>query len=366
MWKTSIGNPNETGPGAEGAHAWSSPAIYDGKVFVGRASHDDGPCIRGRFLALDQDTGAIVWELNIVPEMVCDNAPSTICTSSAECGGGTCISNKVCSKEATQFCTTDADCNPLISGNVCLESRGGAVWSSAAVDPVRNQVYVTTGDCLQQGAIGDAESIMAFDLDTGARLWAHRANAIGETADFDYGSSAAIFDATDGFTTRHLVGAGNKNGTYYAVDADTGLLAWSTHVVAGSVLGGFIGSSAHAGGQIFSGTFTGPPYLGSLNAFDGTPGVLSVTSSDARTFAAVTHANGVVYAGSQRISFASSGQNRFRAYNAATGAQLFITSVPGGVASGAAIVDGRVFVSYGTLLDGQLISTGGVRVFGLP
>jgi polyvinyl alcohol dehydrogenase (cytochrome) len=364
IWRTQVGNPDESSSGGEGAHAWSSPAVHDGKVFVGRSSHDDGPCIRGRVYALDQDTGAVVWQVNVVPEMVCDNAPTTTCTSSAECGGGNCISNRVCSKQATQFCNTTADCNGAISGNVCIESRGGAVWSSAAVDPSRNEVYVSTGDCLQQGAIGDAESLMAFDLDTGARHWAVRANPIGETADFDFGSSPAVFTATDGVTSRELVGAGNKNGAYYAVDRDTGLLAWSTQVVPGSVLGGYIGSSAVADGQIFSATFSGPPYVHSLDAFDGSPGSVAYASINARSFAAAAHANGVVYVGSQRIAFANNGLNRFRAFDASTGALLLDLSMPGGVASGAAIANGTVYVGYGVFLDGG--TSGGVQALGLP
>jgi polyvinyl alcohol dehydrogenase (cytochrome) len=364
LWSTSIGNPDEVTAGGEGAHAWSSPAVHDGKVFVGRASHDDGPCIRGRFYALDQDTGAIQWQFNVVPEFVCTNAPATVCTTDGDCPGGSCVSNRVCSKQSGQFCQSNADCDSMIAGNTCNESRGGAIWSSAAVDPARNEVYVTTGDCLQQGAIGDAESIMAFDLDTGARLWAHQANSLGETADFDYGSSAAIFSATDGVTTCNLVGAGNKNGSY-AVDADTASSPGARRS-SRSVFGGFLGSSAHGAGQIFSGTFTGPPYVHALNAFDGTLGTLSVATTDARTFAAATYANGVVYIGSQRISFSSSGQNRLRAFDASTGTTLLTLGLPGGVSAGAAIVDGMVYASYGTLLDAQSDEAGGVRAYGLP
>jgi len=366
IWKTSLGNPDQTGPGAEGAHAWSSPAIIDGKVFVGRASHEDAPCIRGRFYALDQDTGAILWQQSIVPEMVCDNAPTTICTTDAGCPGGSCVSNKVCTKQATQFCTSDADCDTNLPGNFCDDSKGGAITSSAAIDAGRNHVYITTGDCLQQGAIGDAESIMAFDIDTGARLWANRANPVGETADFDYISSPSVFTATDGVTTRDLVGAGNKNGTFYAVDRDTGTLVWSTAVVPGSVIGGFLGSHAVAGGQIFSGTMTGPPYVDALNAFDGSFGTLSNSSSDARTWAAATYANGVVFNGSQLISFFPSGTNTLRAYDASTGTVLLSVTMPGGVASGAAIVDGTVYVGYGDLVDGNAApGGGGVEAFGL-
>src|SRR5262249_22582820 len=158
--------------------------------------------------------------------------------------GGSCISNRVCTKQATQFCTTDADCDGNISGNFCADSVGGAITSSPAVDVARNRVYVTTGDCLAQGAIGDAESIMAFDMDTGARLWAQRANPPNDIADFDYIASPSLFTATNGMTTRDLVGAGNKNGTFYAVDRDTGALVWSTTVVPGSAIGGFLGSHA--------------------------------------------------------------------------------------------------------------------------
>jgi len=367
IWKTSLGNPDQTGPGAEGAHGWSSPAIFDGKVFVGRASHEDAPCIRGRFYALDQNTGAILWQQDIVPATVCSNASMTSCTSDGDCPGGSCVANKICTKQPTQLCTTDADCDTNITGNFCGDSKGGAITSSAAIDASRNHVYITNGDCLQQGAFGDAESIMAFDMDTGARLWANRANPIGETADFDYISSPSVFTATDGVTTRDLVGAGNKNGAFYAVYRDTGALAWSTALVPGSVIGGFLGSHAVAGGQIFSGTMTGPPYVSALNAFDGSPGALSNTSSDARTWAAATFANGVVFNGSQLLTFLSSGTNHLRAYDATTGNVLFDTFMPGGVASGAAIVDGMVFVGYGDVTDGNALpGNGGVEAFGLP
>ncbi len=366
LWKTSLGNPDQVGPGAEGAHEWSSPAIYAGKVFVGRASHEDQPCIRGRFYALDQNTGGVVWQASIVPEMVCTNAPATTCTTDADCSGGSCVSNEVCTKQPAQFCTTDGDCDGAIPGNFCFASRGGAITSSPAIDPVRNRVYVTTGDCLQQGAIGDAESIMAFDATTGQRLWATRANPIGEVSDFDFIASPSLLTATDGVTTRDLVVAGNKNGTMYAVDRDTGGLVWSTAVVSGSVLGGYIGSHAVAGGRIFAGTFTGPPFVHSLNAFDGTLGTLANPSSNARTFAAATHANGVVFNGSQLVLFDGKGQNRFRAYDAATGAVLLDTAMPGGVASGAAVADGMVFVGWGDVLDGNQRPDGGVDAFRLP
>src|SRR5215831_13252883 len=73
-------------------------------------------------------------------------------------------------------------------------------------------------------------------------------------------------------TTRNLVGAGNKNGVYYALDADTGTLVWQRLVNAGlpNLFGGFNASAGVAFGNIFAGTFTGPPYIFALRGFDGT------------------------------------------------------------------------------------------------
>ena len=140
--------------------------------------------------------GAILWQQSIVPEMVCDNAPTAICTTDAGCPGGSCVSNKVCTKQATQFCTSDADCDTNIPGNFCDDSKGGAITSSAAIDAGRNHVYITTGDCLQQGAIGDAESIMAFDIDTGKLLGEWNTN-MGRINDLAFTPDSKILATLD-------------------------------------------------------------------------------------------------------------------------------------------------------------------------
>src|SRR5207247_10011017 len=60
-WKHSLGNPD---PSVEGAHVWSSPAVFNGKVYVGKSSHRDAPCVRGNVMALDAETGAEVWRFD--------------------------------------------------------------------------------------------------------------------------------------------------------------------------------------------------------------------------------------------------------------------------------------------------------------
>ena len=64
-WKHSVGDPDTS---VEGAHVWSSPAVFNGKVYVGKSSHRDAPCVRGAVIALDAGTGAEVWRFDPLPD----------------------------------------------------------------------------------------------------------------------------------------------------------------------------------------------------------------------------------------------------------------------------------------------------------
>jgi outer membrane protein assembly factor BamB len=55
VWGTLLGDPTL------GVEIWTSPAVYNGLVFTGVASHEDSPCVPGRVVALDASTGAVVW-----------------------------------------------------------------------------------------------------------------------------------------------------------------------------------------------------------------------------------------------------------------------------------------------------------------
>lgn len=72
-------------------HVWGSPTIANGRVFVGIASHTDQPCTPGQLVALDLDTGAVLWTHATVPDRVCSNDTAIACTSDAECAPGTCV-----------------------------------------------------------------------------------------------------------------------------------------------------------------------------------------------------------------------------------------------------------------------------------
>ena len=236
-----------------------SATVFGDRVYVGVASLEEGLAafvpgyqlsFRGSMLALDLNTGAIVWKTYMVP---------------------------------TGY-------------------TGAAVWgSSPAIDTKRGQLYIATGnnysapqsvlDCVTAaGTNPDAiklcispddhfDSVLALDLKTGAIRWSYRAipydtwtgacifggvcpNPAGP--DYDFGQAPALFTAKDGGKgkPRDLVGAGQKSGQYWALDPDTGAVVWVTQAGPGGTSGGLQWGSAVDGQRI---------YTANANSGDGNP-----------------------------------------------------------------------------------------------
>ena len=73
--------------------------------------------------------------------------------------------------------------------------------------------------------------------------------------DYDFGASVNVGVDASGAT--EFVGAGGKDGTYYALDPRMGTLRWKTNVVFGGVAGGFIGTTAYDGKRVYGSTGIG-------------------------------------------------------------------------------------------------------------
>ena len=54
---------------------------------------------------------------------------------------------------------------------------GASIWSSPALDPERNSMYVTTGDNYSDPASLTSDAVVAFDLRTGEFLWSKQFTA---------------------------------------------------------------------------------------------------------------------------------------------------------------------------------------------
>jgi|LakMenEpi03Aug12_release.lakeMendotaPanAssembly.Ray.scaffolds.fasta_scaffold174114_1 polyvinyl alcohol dehydrogenase (cytochrome) len=142
-------------------------------------------------------------------------------------------------------------------GRMLWGPSGAPVWNSPSIDLKRNLLYVGTGEANSAPAHPNTNAIIAFDMKDGSIRWSHQATAddvynVGcnprgggslncpkpnETVyrDVDFGASTILVTAPNG---RELVLAGQKSGTVWAMDPDTGKVVWRRDIGTGGAMGG--------------------------------------------------------------------------------------------------------------------------------
>ncbi|MFN8037517.1 MAG: PQQ-binding-like beta-propeller repeat protein [Acidimicrobiia bacterium] len=295
----------------------SSPVVVGNTVVVGWDVHNSDQGQPAGVMALDAATGALRWRQVTAP------------TTGAGATGPGC----------------------------------GDVWSSPSVDTERELVFVGTGNCVTSplGWGTASEALLALDLRTGTRRWSYQPHSAGRD-DLDFAGAPNLFRAAG----RDLVGLGNKDANYYAVDRDTGALVWKaratdpgiSHPGGNYSTGGFIGPTAVAGGTVVGGTAVGgSPYL---HAFDTATGATRWQQPIAGpTYGATTATNGVVFSGGTDFTL--------RAYALESGKVLWEQPMKGVVAGGVAVVGDDVIAVAGIREPGlnQRSKTSGVYRFSL-
>jgi polyvinyl alcohol dehydrogenase (cytochrome) len=358
-----------------------SAVAFDGLVYVGVASFEElyaavipgYQCctFRGSLLALDAQTGEIVWKSYTAPEGY----------------------------------------------------SGNAVWGSTpVVDRVRKSVYISTGnnysvpdtvlqcitanendpDAQRACVAGDDffDAVVALNLKTGEVKWSNIVIPFDawtvsclepfdqinpencpepEGPDFDFGQGPILYTVKpDNGSKYDLLGIGQKSGQYWALNPDTGETVWSTQVGPGGVAGGMMWGSAYDGERLYMASTNSEfkpwtlvdgtdVFYGFWSALDPATGEILWQSANPaihQANGAVTVANGIVFACSMDAN------GYMYAMNAATGDFLWSFASGDGVSSGtcaagAAIVDGTVYwgsgyASFGGFPNDKLFS------FGLP
>jgi len=298
------------------------------------------------------------------------------------------------------------------NGGVPGGYAGSTMFSPPAVDVPAGLVYGTFGQpytepatvascnaaapnqfsesCEQPGSY--LESIVAFDLRTGAPVWSYRIEghdpwqrACGSlpaavtwcAPESDHekwdlgGSGANVFQIGHGKDREDVVGVGEKSGVYVVLDARTGAFVWNTLIGPGGDQGGMEWGTAYDGERIYA-SITNHHHLpyklteggalsnttvtgGSWSALDPTTGEILWQTADPQVetlpglgtvgvwdLAPVTVANGVLYGS----SMAKTG-NEMYALDASTGAILWRFAAGSSVNSGPAVVDGTVYWGSG-------------------
>ncbi len=309
IWSTSLGpQPNNV--------LWSSPALYNGNLYEGVAHYED--ClgqIQGHLDEIDAATGAVTHTFFTVP-------PSPGC------------------------------------------SGGGGVWSSPAIDPSDNSVYISTGDpgtCSGAGVYAPAiVKLSATDLSL-VSDWVVPTSEQGG-GDADFGGTPTLFRATISGTLRSMVGAVDKDGVFFALDR-TNLSAgplWqstlatpSSNAATGSIISAaWDGTNLYVAGGVATTTVNGKSCNGSSN---GTIDALNPangafvwrTCESSQMYGGITAVPGVVVEGTlgKTVQF----------LNSVTGATLFSYAA-------ASMIEGECTVSNGVVYipeaNGNLVALG--------
>ncbi len=393
--------------GSTGALSRTSPAIHGNEVIVGdievRFALHDGANI----IAVDRRTGTLRWITRV------DTHPTAQITGSPVVFGDVVYVGVTSQEEVFSLaplfgldyaCCTfrgsvvalDANSGKLLWKTYTVPDNGGQpggysggpVWQPPAIDPVRHQLYVGTGnnysapqsvlDCEKQ-ALADSDpnadcaapddrfdSALALDLADGHIRWSKR--LLG----YDVWTNACIVQGAQslcpsppgpdydlGGSGPNLlpgsVGFGQKSGMYWALNPDNGDVRWSTQVGPGGGTGGIQWGTATDGRRVYAAISNSnqKPYTlvpsgqqinwGAWSALDAVTGRLLWQTADPTSGAvdagSVSVANGLIYSGS------SSGS--MYALDAATGKVLWSFASGGSVVDGPSIVDGVLYWGSG-------------------
>ncbi|HET7435699.1 MAG TPA: PQQ-binding-like beta-propeller repeat protein [Thermoanaerobaculia bacterium] len=190
------------------AAGWSSPCIYDGKVWVG-IGEGENPNLYSFVYCLDAATGNVIWIFctnQYVSGM--PNQPNVL------------PSGVVIGPLKPPFSSTPTQ--PI--------TLGCSVWSSPAYDPELDILYCTTGNPVPDGelpSLGYSVGLLALKGSTGefvgfAQFPPESSYRVSDI-DVDVGGAPTLYSING----RKVVGLGCKNGSYMICDAQTiDILKW--------------------------------------------------------------------------------------------------------------------------------------------
>jgi polyvinyl alcohol dehydrogenase (cytochrome) len=254
--------------------------------------------------------------------------------------------------------------NFVTTPNNATSGAGEGIWSTPAVDPRLGLLYVGTGQNISQPTGRLADSLLAIRISNGKLAWWSQfttpdvfgvGNYTGKDA--DVGASPNLWSCHG----RDLVGVGQKNGDYHALDAKTGKEIWNTKLTAGSTFGGVLGSAAFIDGRLIVSSNIGDPASNATTnrstvaALDpGNGERLWSKALEGNVFAPVTGVGGLAFIGTDA--------SRYYALNTSSGSQEWTYVPPAQVGGGASIVGPYVIWGYGfTLFKGP--GRGGIVCF---
>jgi polyvinyl alcohol dehydrogenase (cytochrome) len=344
----------------------------------------------GRLVALNRQTGAKLWEKEVDTHEVAvvygspvvANGLVLVPVSSDEWWDGDAFTfrgsvvayDAASGNERWRYWTS---CGPENAGrNNCpagaAEGAGVGTWSYPTIDTATNTVFFGTGNQYVAPASNRSDALIALDLTTGEQKWVRQftegdfwnlpgqtnpESGVGPDAD---AMVATLFRVGD----VDAVGIGDKGGTYYAVNRETGAVIWERKLTEGSIQGGIMASAAlvpaaRAGrpNDVLYLTSNRAGTVADLVALDASNGeVINRVDVGGGVVSPVSWANGLVYV--------TDNTGRVSAHNASDLSRVWQWRTDAPAAGGIAVANDMVYAGYGWAVNG-VSQRGGLIAFKL-
>ncbi|MEX1023767.1 MAG: PQQ-binding-like beta-propeller repeat protein [Planctomycetota bacterium] len=256
LWEKEIAKPNKDWDfhGFAGTGAQNSNTLFEATV-------------EGMLYAIDKENGDVLWETRFTED------------EHAGCSGRlTWFEGRVfvpVQSVEEMLAAKKKDFEPNFRGHVvAVDAENGdiiwnqplvhpphngvAVWSGFAIDPEDRSLFFTTSNNYTGQASELSDALVMADLETGTirsfkqvvqnDVWT-MAEQLGP--DYAFGAAPQLFKANLGGQSRKLIAAGNKNGTLYVWDKDTGREVWTSTLGYGNVGGGILAEASIGRDAIF-------------------------------------------------------------------------------------------------------------------
>lgn len=168
----------------------SAPQIHDGVIYVG-STRSESLIPGGHLLAVDAQTGEVIWHFNTIPQDENDQGWDT--AGPTWVGGG---------------------------------REGGGIWETPSIDAELGMVYVAVGnpfgDSTKRAGLNlFTDAVLALSLDDGQLQWYYQL-VHHDVWDYDNGSQPILFDMEVNGAAVKAMGQANKNGYLYLLNRETG------------------------------------------------------------------------------------------------------------------------------------------------
>ncbi len=214
LWKSLVKETPATLNNLSASAAWHEGRLYvplTGTETLTGANLDYECCkSRGGVVALDANTGKVVWRTQSIPDPLRSLGENS-------------------------------------HGKQTFGPAGASVWNTPTIDAKRKLIYVGTGNSFGRLAAATSDSVLALRMSDGKMMWHHqefagdsfmngcKATNAADTncpeklgPDYDFGGSSAILQTVNG---KDILVAAGKGGVAVGLDPDAeGKLVWRTQL----------------------------------------------------------------------------------------------------------------------------------------